>query len=344
MDETTLSETTQPSDSQIPQAKKAYSRTMLNLALYEIIALVVIILAVIIFHVNSEGAGLYLLNFIPLYCIAFPAYLLLSKPLEKSPPERTKLKPLQFLMLFPCCQCFAILGNLLGIIVNIILTALIGTKTASTFLTEGAFGENSLLFISIAVLLAPAIEEMLFRKILIDRIRKYGNVTAILLSGIMFGLFHGNFTQVFYAALLGILFAYIYVKTGNILYTIGLHIMVNFWGTAVPALAMRNVDMQSVLDTLQEILSNPMNFNATAENLSAFEKLGPLLIFGGLNYALALAGAVILILNRKKIHVDPAPSEIPKGKRFSTACLNVGFLVFFCVCVFKFFNQIFGFI
>lgn len=344
MDETLHTENEQPSENIIPAAKKAYSRSLLNLALYEIIAYVVIIIAVSVFHIPTSGVWLYIINFIPMYAIAFPCYLLLSKPLEKTTPEQNKMKPVHFLLAFPCCQCLAIIGNMIGVIVNLLLTLLIGTRTTSTFLTEGVFGENAILFMSIAVLIAPIIEEMLFRKILIDRIRKYGDLTAILISGIMFGLFHGNFTQVFYAAALGLFFAYIYVKTGKILHTIILHIMVNFWGTVMPAILTQNANMQAILEKFQKIIDNPAELLANTTDLSILDGLGPLIVYATFNYALAIAGFVLLLLNRKKFKLNPPLAPIPKDKRFATVCLNFGFLLFVGVCIFKFINQIVGLI
>ena len=47
----------------------------------------------------------------------------------------------------------------------------------------------------------------------------------MLFSGLMFGLFHGNLNQFVYAFVLGLCFGFIYVKTGNIRYTIGLHML-----------------------------------------------------------------------------------------------------------------------
>lgn len=53
----------------------------------------------------------------------------------------------------------------------------------------------------------------------------------------MFGAFHLNLYQFFYAFFLGAVFGYIYVKTGRLRYTIALHATVNFLGgVAVPAL------------------------------------------------------------------------------------------------------------
>ena len=85
---------------------------------------------------------------------------------------------------------------------------------------------------------APIGEELLFRKLLIDRTRGYGDMTAILLSGLLFALFHGNFFQFFYAFLLGMILAYVYTRSGNLWWCVAMHAAVNFLGSIViPKLA-----------------------------------------------------------------------------------------------------------
>ena len=85
-----------------------------------------------------------------------------------------------------------------------------------------------------AVLIGPVLEELAFRKVLLDRLSCYSKKYTIILSGVMFGLFHTNLFQFFYACLIGIVFAYIYTITGKIRYTIILHMSVNFLHGIVP--------------------------------------------------------------------------------------------------------------
>ena len=49
------------------------------------------------------------------------------------------------------------------------------------------------------VICAPILEEYIFRKLIVDRTVKYGQGVAVVLSGLMFGLFHGNLNQFAYA-------------------------------------------------------------------------------------------------------------------------------------------------
>ena len=61
---------------------------------------------------------------------------------------------------------------------------------------------------------------------------------SILLSGLLFGLFHGNLFQFFYAAAVGMILAYVYTRTGRYLWCVAMHAIINLMGSIViPALA-----------------------------------------------------------------------------------------------------------
>lgn len=322
----------QPTTDLLKTARKSYSRAQLNLALFYLFYIVISMIVVFFLPDNYSQTVEYLAHYVPMYLIAFPLYLLISKPLETSKPEPHKMSFFQLFKAFLICEFVGIFGNFIGMFVNFILSLILRKNTSSTMLVDGIFGNNSILFLFIAVICAPLFEEMLFRKILIDRIRKYGNVTAILISGIMFGLFHGNFTQFFYASMLGMLFAFIYIRTGKIQYTIGLHMAVNFWGTVMPYLVLGNKDLNEIINTL-----STMDFSKL---IALVMDLKYLILLTICNYSFALAGLIILILNRKKLKVDAAIAPLPKKKRFVSACCNLGCLALLAVCGIRFLQQL----
>lgn len=103
---------------------------------------------------------------------------------------------------------------------------------------------------------APLGEELLFRKLLIDRTRRYGDLTAILLSGLLFGLFHGNLFQFFYAALVGMVLGYVYTRTGRYLPCVAMHAVINFVGSIVtPALTKGMMAYMELDLTNEEVLA-----------------------------------------------------------------------------------------
>ena len=100
----------------------------------------------------------------------------------------------------------------------------------------------------LVVILAPICEELLFRKFIIDRIVNYGEVPAMLISGLMFGLYHGNLAQFMYAAGIGIFFAFIYIRTGKIGYTIALHMFVNGFSTLLTLIMFNGLSVSEFMN------------------------------------------------------------------------------------------------
>jgi membrane protease YdiL (CAAX protease family) len=81
-----------------------------------------------------------------------------------------------------------------------------------------------LLFIPV-VLMAPVVEEVLYRGILFRAFKKEGirSIWIILISGLVFGIIHLNFVQSTYAAILGVIMALAYYWTKNILVPVIMH-------------------------------------------------------------------------------------------------------------------------
>ena len=306
----------------LPEARKAYSRTCLNLILRK---------AGLLNGISTNWV--YIIQFAPMYLVAFPIYLLLSRHIEAHRPEPRRMSVGQWLIALLGCEAISIIGNYTGILFNFILSKILGIQTSSDFLQEGVFGESSILFCCIAVFAAPVVEEFLFRKVLIDRVRKYGNGIAVVLSGLLFGLFHGNFTQFFYAAALGMFFALIYVRTGRIRNTILLHMTMNCIGTVIPLFFGKYLNR---IEELQSILESGDH----AKLIGLLRDMLPLFIYVGFMYIAVIAGIVLLIVFRKQFRVEPAIAPLPKGKRLRTVCLNFGFIAFFLFCVYEFVMQI----
>lgn len=321
---------TQDSGENLARAKFAYSASLGAIALYmilgEVLGMVFITIAKQLLGVtNLHDSLAYLLNFIPMYFIAFPIMMLVGKNIEKSPPEKHSVKPGQFVLLLIMCFAILVAGAVFGNIVNLMLGTLFGFKIDSSKLTEGIMGEGATVLSIFAVLGAPVIEEMICRKFLIDRVRKYGNGLAILVSGIVFGLIHGNFSQCFFAAGIGIFFGFIYVRTGKIQYTIALHMIINFIGSVISGAILRNIDYNGFL----EFLDNP----DLKKLLDMASDLIPLLVFEAFEYSLAIAGLVLLIVFRKKFTLPPAEAPLAKGQRVQAVLCNYGSIVLICLCI-----------
>ena len=89
-----------------------------------------------------------------------------------------------------------------------------------------SFGYYLLAVLMIAIL--PAItEELVYRGMILNGLRKLGKWPAILLSSLAFCLMHGNIAQFPYTFLLGIVLGYIMFETSNLLLCIIIHFFNN---------------------------------------------------------------------------------------------------------------------
>ena len=101
--------------------------------------------------------------------------------------------------------------------------------------TRSSF-EIILYVVSTAIVPAFA-EEFAFRGILMGSLRKYGDTTAILISSVLFGAMHGNTTQIVFAFILGLIFAYVDCKTNSIIPSIIIHFANNFYAVTCSVLS-----------------------------------------------------------------------------------------------------------
>ena len=264
---------------------------------------------------------MWLLTFAPLYLIAVPIGLLLLRKVPAKPLEKHDLKPSRYIVTVIICIFMMYAGNILGTIITALLQLLPGVSAGNPIL--GYAIDNALLpKVLFMVILAPVIEEYIFRKQLIDRMHIYGEKLAVVTSALMFGLFHGNLSQFFYAFALGLVFGYVYLKTGKLRYSIGLHMLINLLGSVVGPFFLEKV---AVVDTMENM------------DLAALEPVMPWLIaFGAyvlVLIGLAIAGLVLLCLNKRKVSFAPAEMELPKGTRIKTAYVNAGMILLTIGCM-----------
>lgn len=90
------------------------------------------------------------------------------------------------------------------------------------------FSKISPLFIIIPALIAPILEEIIFRKIIFGVLYKRMNFFfAALISALIFAIIHGEPEHTLIYASMGFVFAFVYVKTKRILVPILVHIAMN---------------------------------------------------------------------------------------------------------------------
>ena len=261
--------------------------------------------------------GIWVLTFVPLYLIAVPLGLLILKKAPAKPLETHSIKPGRMVVCAIICIFLMYSGNLLGTGISALLQLIPGVSAGNPLLSY-ATDESVLAKVLVMVILAPVIEEYIFRKLLIDRMHIYGEKLAVVTSALMFGLFHGNLTQMIYAFTLGLVFGYVYLKSGKLRYTIGLHMFINFLGSvAGPGIAMK-VASFGEMETL---------------SAGAMVWMVVFVVYLIAIIVLSITGLVLLCINQRKVSFNQAELELPKGSRFKTVYLNAGMLLLVLACL-----------
>ena len=241
------------------------------------------------------------------YVLPFPILLFLMRKMEKQDLEKQKLSFKKFLLYLSITFTLMWIGNILGIAITSAIGSLFSmdiNNPVHTLINSTDIWLN-LMLISIV---GPIFEEIFFRKLLIDRTIKYGAKVSIILSAVIFGFFHGNINQFFYAFLLGGFFAYVYIKTGKIIYTIVLHIFINLMGSVISTFAIKS---------LQALISN---------SYGAID----LAVVGiySLIFILTILFGLIGLSMFKKAKFNGSKTQLPLKHPLKTSLLNPGMICF----------------
>ena len=131
----------------------------------------------------------------------------------------------------PACVILCILGGLGGCLAGnalINITGLSALDQVGMEVSETIMNSPGWLILSCAVVFGPLMEELLFRGLIFRRIEaSYGSAAGIILSALLFGLYHGNLSQGVFGCIMGLLLAYAYHKTGRIYIPVLMHMAAN---------------------------------------------------------------------------------------------------------------------
>ena len=311
-----------------PVLRRHYSRIALACFVFLAAAVAAQYLAVLVLGVLAPGLllrGWFItgLSFVCLYLVGFPFFLLLLPKAPARLPEKRSLGgPGELLICLLMCMGILYPCNLLGQGVTRLLGRLLGSTGANPL--EKVLDRMDLWSVALfAVLLAPIMEELIFRRLLLDRMRTIDRPTAVLFSAMAFGLFHGNLSQFFYAFGAGLLFGSIYVRTGRLRYTVTLHILVNAIGSLVPLLLQGDGEPLS----LEELMAQ--GEEAIPAMVESLPYLLGMSLFGLLVFCCTVAGIVMLVRRFPRLRRRGPEDRLPEpGTAFRTVFLTGGFALF----------------
>ncbi|WP_399552260.1 lysostaphin resistance A-like protein [uncultured Bifidobacterium sp.] len=260
----------------------------------------------------------------PLYLIAMP---LAIAALVTVPRVRTRSFSMpvgEFLRLLVICLPLMYAGSIIGTTLSDLVTG----GTAVNGVAELVSESDTLTSLVFMVLLAPVFEEWMFRRQIIDRLRAYGERTAILVSALAFALFHLNLYQFFYAFALGLVFGYVYTRTSKLRYSVAMHMIINLNGSVVAPWIVSLLGKR-VLESLDSssLAGVEAAIEANGSGVAAY------MAYALVMMALVVLGIVFLVRDRRRIEFYPAPLELPRGLRLRTALLNPGMVTYMVLCV-----------
>ncbi|MBO5211270.1 MAG: CPBP family intramembrane metalloprotease [Clostridia bacterium] len=267
--------------------------------------------------------GQWISSFVPMYLFALPVFALIMRALPAKRPAENRINVGKMFAYFLISYCIIYAGNIIGTVLSLVFSA----GKAQNPISDLAMDINPLKVV-VMVILAPLFEELIFRKIILDRIGKYGEKTAVIVSAFAFGLLHQNLFQFFYAFGVGLIFGYIYMRTGKIRYSVILHTIINFMGAVIAPWLLTLFDIEKLLNLTQ---------TGANEEIMAyiFEILPGLLIYfvyTFILYGIVIAGFVLLIIKLTKFKWNKTEEELPKGTAFKTAYINPGMICYILVC------------
>jgi membrane protease YdiL (CAAX protease family) len=249
--------------------------------------------------------------------VGIGALVLMKMP--KEAPEKKYISASSFLVMLCVCCTIATVGSFIG---NMWVTfwSLPFGGAGEDALSEALMGTDYLQIIICTGIIAPIIEELFFRKLLIDRMYKYGETMTIFVTALLFGLFHQNFSQFFYTFGIGLVLGYLYCRTGSYIYVTLLHMVFNLFLGVIPAIV--SMEIMPVLEVLEL-----GDLNALLPLLGQYAV--PLIIFAVymlLRGALSLIGLIFSILKFKKTELRKREPALSTADQLYAAFANPGMI------------------
>lgn len=307
--------------------KKFFSKIGFN---YLILGITAIILQIILINIIGSYNYEYLndINFLTVlssicnYILPFPIFYFLMRKIKADKMEKSPVNIKIFIIYIGVSVTLMWIGNLIGLAITALISGAMQSQVANP-VQQLINSTDIWLNLVIISIIAPIFEEILFRKILIDRTIRYGAKVSIILSATLFAFFHGNLNQFFYAFLIGGFFAYVYIRTGKITYSIILHAILNLMGSVI-SLILAN----SINNLLSAI--NPVD-------------MGILLAYMIVLFT-CIAIGILGLLRYKKAKFNGEKTRIALKNPYRTVFINPGMIFFIIFFLWEIISQIFGLI
>lgn len=249
--------------------------------------------------------------------------------------EKRKLKLGHLLLLIMMMYGLTQVGMFMGLPLHLVLTAFSPAEDLSA-LPDMLLSSNPVIRVITVGILPAVFEELLFRKFMIDRTIRHGEFISCALSGIMFGLWHGNFQQFFFTFFVGVMFAFVYIRTGNIINTMIMHASMNLVTSTVTLNLVVELMNRAGIDlNTGTYLTEPTD--------EMVMKMIPLLLLTMLwvflLFSFQVVGFILLMIKRKKFKLIPWVGELSRKQLLHKVTHSVEMWVFFAFAIFRFMDS-----
>lgn len=181
----------------------------------------------------SENLKL-LIGSIILYTVGLSSFIYIAKDISEKDYKKGKL-PFKTIL-----TCF-----LLQFAALLIFTIINGLLISVTKKAPAARDNLSLYMLFSLMIFAPVLEEFVFRHLFAKKLLEYGDAFYILVSSFCFALLHGvslGIPSIIYTFILGLIWSYLLLKTGDIKISIIFHSLSNFFGGILTQLLLKISD------------------------------------------------------------------------------------------------------
>lgn len=226
------------------EIRKSYNRTGLTLFIHTFGIIIIQIILALVFAFSAFKSGTdvlklftssdievqYAFTVVLSYALTNVGCALIGLAFTKRVNEFTSIFKIPKMNLKSVLWAFLSIYGLQGII-HILHTLYFSLEINQSPASDPSIGDVNpdviIVYIIYSVILAPITEEILFRGMVLKNLSVVNKKFAIIFSAVLFGLFHENFPQMITATLIGILLAYVAIKSNSILIPIGLHMLNN---------------------------------------------------------------------------------------------------------------------
>lgn len=125
------------------------------------------------------------------------------------------------------CLGISVIGQMVSVYLYTFVQWLTGIASGAATVPVPQNAAEMGAYIAFNTLLPAVLEEMLFRGVILQSLRRFGDGFALAVSSILFGLCHGNFIQTPNAILMGVAIGYFVLRTGSLLTGMVIHFVNN---------------------------------------------------------------------------------------------------------------------